>query len=404
MCLFVIAIFLILSAISYRLSHDFLHPAFITSLLWGGILCVYQFADHGLYPLSDKFYYAISLWVIPFCITSLLVRRIHIGFFPSLSGAHNKLVFLLYPVVGLSLILAIYGLYLKGLYYNADNIFGGIRAAGVASLNGEEEEFHYPFYISIALQFADMALLIALAMLTDKKNKIWFVLFVILLCIFFIFRSNKTVIAQLMCAFFVLNVLSGKVSGKKVLLFVSLGGVLMLIAHLLRSKDASSFDIINFISVYFLAPLPGFDAILNTHYDYINSFHGEYTFRFFVPYLQLLGFDVAGNPDPFNLHNWTYTPLPVNVYTAMFSYYVDFGYWGIFLFSIFGGVCWGILYKLAQKQVPVCKVLYSMYFYILIFQFFSDYFFQFLGANIMLMLIALLYYSHIVLRKPCQTL
>lgn len=54
----------------------------------------------------------------------------------------------------------------------------------------------------------------------------------------------------------------------------------MFAAHLLRSKDSSEFDIVKFISVYLLSPLPGFDNILNNHYNYISSFNGEYTFRF----------------------------------------------------------------------------------------------------------------------------
>ena len=65
--------------------------------------------------------------------------------------------------------------------------------------------------------------------------------------------------------------------------------------------------------------------ILLTHFT--ENIHSD----FFVPYLQLFGINVEGNPDPFNLYNWTNTPLPVNVYTAMFSYYIDL-VWGIFIF------------------------------------------------------------------------
>lgn len=74
-----------------------------------------------------------------------------------------------------SLIIAIYGLYLKGYYYNSDNIFNGIRAAGVASLNGEEEEFHYPFYISLASGLASYALVVLLALFSYKKKTLTFI-------------------------------------------------------------------------------------------------------------------------------------------------------------------------------------------------------------------------------------
>jgi len=300
----------------------------------------------------------------------------------------------------ISLIVAIYGLYIKGIYYNENNFFYGIRAAGVASLNGEEETFKLPFYIHIPSVLASYALIVFLALYDDKKKKIYYILFAILLVIFFIFRSNKSVIAQLLFSLLVIHCIGKKTSFKGLLIYIVGFISLMLAAHLLRSKDSSEFDIANFISVYLLSPLPGFDNILNNHYNYISSFNGEYTFRFFIPYLQLLGFNVELNPDSFNLHNWTYTPLPVNVYTIMFNFYVDYGLVGIFCFSTFLGAFFGGLYKYAKCNFQMFKVLYANFFYILVFQFFSDNFFTFIGSVIAAILFTLFMYLHMAFRKP----
>lgn len=381
--------------ISGKMAKDLIHPAVITSALWSTLLLIYNTLDHGLYQLSDKFYCAILLWVIPFCIVTLFLGKVKMSLPVCIGIPNKKVIDFLYPLMIASLIIAIYGLYLKGYYYNSDNIFNGIRAAGVASLNGEEEEFHYPFYISLASGLASYALVVLLALFSYKKKTLTFIFFVVLIIVFFLFRSNKTVMAQLMFAFLVIGLLTKKISYKKVILFLAVGVILMLASHLLRSKDSSEFDFIRFIAIYLLAPLPGFDAMLNTHYDFINSFHGEYTFRFFVPYLQLFGINVEGNPDPFNLYNWTNTPLPMNVYTAMFSYYIDFGFGGIFIFSVLTGAFWGVLYKYAKLQYPIFQNLYAILFYILAFQFFSDYLFQFLGANVATILFAIWIYSHV---------
>lgn len=150
-------------------------------------------------------------------------------------------------------------------------------------------------------------------------------------------RSNKYAMAQLLLAFLAISSYNNTLSKRKFFVYLVCFLGLMLTVHLLRAGDGYEFDFVKFISVYFLAPLPAFDNVLNTHIDYISDFHGEYTLRFIIPFLQTLGFSVEGNPDPFNLHNWTYTPLPVNVYTIMFSYYVDWGYWGIIVFSILLG-------------------------------------------------------------------
>lgn len=394
-----VGVLMFLLLLFVKVSRDFWHPAVVTTTIWTILLVIYNTFEHGLYELSDKFYFALILWILPFTITSLCVSKMTIILPNFLKGDHNNVVNFLYPIVLISLFFAICGLYLKGSYYDTDSFFRGIRAAGVATLNGETEDYQYPIYIDIAMAFADCSLILLLAIFKDKRKKAFYALYIILIVLFFVFRSNKTVIAQLMCALLVLGVFTGKLSHKKVLIFIGIGTVLMLASHLLRGKDVSEFDLIHFISVYFLSPLPAFDSVLNSHFNYIDSFSGEYTFRFFIPFMQIFDGNIEGNLDPFNLHNWTYTPMPVNVYTTMFSYYVDFGLIGIGVFAAVCGCFWGILYKSAKEGYSIGQVLYAAFFYILVFQFFCDYLFMFLGAHIFNVLIAILIYSHFTVHK-----
>lgn len=389
----------VLLLLIYSYVKDFFHPAVVTLSLWCVLLLVYNVADHELYDLSNRFYLALLLWILPFCLSLIIICKFDFLFAHFLQKKHNYFVDLLYPIMAISLIIAIYGLYTKGLYYNGDNFFNGIRAAGVASLNGEEETFELPFYIRIPSTIASYALIVFLAMYDDKKKKIYYIIFAILLVLFFVFRSNKSVIAQLVFSLLVVHFLGRKFFFKNLLIYVAGFILLMLAAHLLRSNDSSEFDIVKFVSVYLLSPLPAFDNILNNNYNYISSFNGEYTFRFFIPYLQLLGFDVDVNLDSFNLHNWTYTPLPVNVYTIMFNFYVDYGFVGIFCFSTFLGTFFGVLYKYAKCNYQIFRVLYANFFYILVFQFFSDNFFTFMGAVLSTILFTLFIYLHISFRK-----
>lgn len=390
---FFILFFLLL--LTYTYVKDFFHPAIVTLLLWCMLILIYNVVGHGLYDLSNRFYYALLLWIIPFCLSSIIIGKFNFVFVSYLSRKHNYCVDFLYPIMIVSLIVAIYGLYIKGLYYNTDNFFNGIRAAGVASLNGEEEAVELPLYIRIPSIIASYALIIFLALYDDKKRKSYYILFVILLVLFFIFRSNKSVIAQLTFALLVFHCLGRKISFKNILIYAVGFILLMFAAHLLRRNDNSEFEIVKFISVYLLSPLPAFDDILNNHYDYISSFNGEYTFRFLIPYLQLLDFNVEMNADPFNLHNWTYTPLPVNVYTIMFNFYVDYGFGGILSFAIFLGSFFGFLYKYAKCNYQMFRVLYAVFFYILVFQFFSDNFFTFMGSVLATIFFTLFMYLHV---------
>lgn len=394
-----IGILVLLLLLSVKISKDLWHPAVVTIAIWTVLLVIYNVSEHELYELSNKFYLALALWILPFTIISLSISKLKITLPNFVNGNHNCVVNIICPIVLVSLFIAIYGLYLKGSYYNEDSFFRGIRAAGVAALNGETEEYQYPIYIDIAMKFASCSLILLLALFMDKRKKTFYFLYIILIILFYLFRSNKTVIAQLMCAFLVLGVFTGKLSRKKVLLFIGVGAIFMMASHLLRGKDVAEFDFIHFISIYFLSPLPAFDSILNSHYNFIESFNGEYTFRFFIPFMQIFDGNIEGNSDPFNLHNWTYTPFPVNVYTTMFSYYVDFGLIGICTFAVVCGCFWGILYKIAKVGYPIGQVLYAAFFYILVFQFFCDYLFMFLGAHIFEVLIALLLYSHFAVHK-----
>jgi oligosaccharide repeat unit polymerase len=196
--------------------------------------------------------------------------------------------------------------------------------------------------------------------------------------------------AQILLSFFCILIIYRKLTVKKTALFFAVFFILMMLSHLLR-RSVGGFNFINFITAYLLAPLPAFDGVLSGNTQFIHSFNGEYTFRFLVPFLQLIDADIVGNPDPFNLYNWTKTPININVYTIMFSYYVDFGLFGIFLFAAILGTFWGILYQYMRFGYSVGILVYVAFFYMLVFQFFSDSFFQFffITVTIILLVIAL---------------
>ncbi|MDD2621662.1 MAG: O-antigen polymerase [Bacteroidales bacterium] len=381
--------------VSYKLTRNIIHPAVITNAVWAIILTIYNFVDHGLFELSDKFYFVLLIWTFTFSFFTLLFNFVKVPFPSRLKGPSNKnLVKWLIPITIVCLCLSIISLIQKGLFYNPENLFAGIRAASVSDLNGEELLIHIPFYISIANTVSNFAFLLLLLLLfVDKTYKITdfkIITLFFLIIIYYILRSNKTVMAQILLSFFCILIIYRKLTVKKTALFFAVFFILMMLSHLLR-RSVGGFNFINFITAYLLAPLPAFDGVLSGNTQFIHSFNGEYTFRFLVPFLQLIDADIVGNPDPFNLYNWTKTPININVYTIMFSYYVDFGLFGIFLFAAILGTFWGILYQYMRFGYSVGILVYVAFFYMLVFQFFSDSFFQFffITVTIILLVIAL---------------
>lgn len=401
----IITIVLLISMliVSYKLTRDFIHPAVITNMVWTIILIIYNFTNHGLFGLSDKFYFVLLLWTFTFTISSIVFNYVKVPFPSGLKGSPNtNLVKWLIPITIICLCLSIISLIQKGLYYNSENLFGGIRAASISDLNGEELLFNIPFYISIANTVSNFAFLLLLLLLfidkTYKINDFKIITLLVLIVVFYILRSNKTVMAQILLSFFCILCIYRKLTLKKTALFFMVFFILMMLSHLLR-RSSGGFDFNNFMTAYLLAPLPAFDSILSGNTQFIHSFNGEYTFRFLVPFLQFMDPNIAGNPDPFNLYNWTKTPININVYTIMFSYYVDFGIFGIFLFAAILGTFWGILHQYMKFGYGVGILIYVAFFYMLIFQFFSDSFFQFFFVTLTIILLVIALFIKIKIKS-----
>lgn len=395
-----ITIIIIICILSYKITKDIIHPAVITSGVWGIIIFVYNILNHGLYPLSDKFYFALLIWVVAFCVIALLMSKIEFPFPTFLKGQYNnKLIKVLIPILILSLILSIIALYQRGMVYNVENVFTGIRQASVSVLNGEVSEYSFPKYMSFAISLSCSSFLILLCILfMNKQNKQLTILLTVLVLLFFLFRSSKTVMAQVVFAFICMLIIFKKLTLKNLLFYLLAIVVLMMATHLLR-RGNSDFSLNYFLTLYVLGPLPAFDSILQGNIHYIHSFNGEYTFRFLVPLIQLFDPSIVGNPDPFNLNNWVEMPLKINVFTIMFSYFVDFGYFGLFIFSSFLGLFWGVLYQYMKRGYDICRLIYAAFFYMLVFQFFSDFFFQFFFNTLEIILVSILIFLPIKIRK-----
>lgn len=78
LAIIVVVILSFLALFSYKCSHSWTHPAFLTSMLWLIMVLCYNVLQHGLYPLSDLFYCALLLWCIPFCVCSLAFSKFNL--------------------------------------------------------------------------------------------------------------------------------------------------------------------------------------------------------------------------------------------------------------------------------------------------------------------------------------
>ena len=96
-CFFILFLFFF----CYFYTKSFFHPSVIICSVWGGLLLAYSFFNHPLYDLSNRFFYVLWLWILPFCLCSLAFSRrvIKISYKIKSNNFNVKVFKKLYPYV-----------------------------------------------------------------------------------------------------------------------------------------------------------------------------------------------------------------------------------------------------------------------------------------------------------------
>lgn len=387
----VILLFLAIAAFSYWKTRRVVHPAVVVSLVWGLWLWGYQVLDHGLYPLSDKFYDAVSLWVIPFCAASLLLHdvRLPLPGWIRTPVPKNKLVRLLFPIMTVLNVL-----YLLRLYVLSDGV-------SFYSLMTEDGSENMPLDIRIMSYLNKVTLVLCGVLLLTKTSipQKWKWAFVAIFFACLILISVKTPFFQLFFLVALSFYFSRRLSFSKGLLLAAglcivVGGVQVYRSQS-STRSSQEFDGVKLLTIYALSPLTAFDKVLNGELVYKQG----RTLRFFsaVTSKAGIGEDVQRLDDE---DMWTFVPLPTNVYTVMCNFYVDYGYTGIGVFAAILGLLWGFLYKGIQQHVPQLTLLFCLLFYSLPLQFFSDYIFTFFSVFLQTILIIHLLFVRYTFKFP----
>lgn len=373
-----LAVILIISfVISYLIARDIFHPAVIVSGLWMVLINMYVYIDHPLYHLSDKFCVALSLWVLPFVVLSLLGGRLFLS-----TGVYEyyedppkiDMYIKLYPYMILFSFL-----FIAGVLFYAGYSFFDIRNFLVEESNTFPPPLKLLFYISTFF-----IVYVAYGMLNYEYLGLKKIV-ILLLCLFIvsIFKSNKTSFLQLfIMLIFIYKYKFGSIKIKNVLGFV-VGTALFLILVTINRGDLDTLSggdnpLLTFFYVYLLSPLPSFDLLLNDSTVLAQGASGSGTFVFFYNVFNALG----ANFSITELGTWVSVPVPNNVFTVMRGYYLDWGMLGIFIMSCVMAVIWAWLYARQVKNDRLYVLFYALMVSALTFQSFGDYFWYNLSNTI----------------------
>ena len=382
---------------NYRLHKDLLHPIFLSCITWFLFPLFYEYlciTNDRYWVLSDKFYYYVSLYLIPFVLLSIVIigdykgkkkKDLIIKFsntkYSYTTGIINFCIFCNIILIGRILLLC--------------HTFSIIKAISVFRVITTEKRY---------LITSDILLLLYIFSITPplccyiflSKIKIHRVKMLILLLEFvlitILYVSKGRIMKHFIMIFSIL-LLRKKMNLKTIIICLSFCFALVFFMTIIRDKNfMSSFSFWDYLYVYFLSPLPAFDMLINDFIPYeTGPFGGRVLGFFYRLFSRLIGTPVPTYSKMFITIPAKVGRVPTNVYTCFGNTYMDFGAIGILMFGIFTAIIFSTSYKLSFYYNKVeFRIFYILIIYCLIFQFFGDFFFQFLSMPIQDFLCAIL--------------
>ena len=314
---------------------DFFSPWIITTMIWLAIVVLFQLSGDLLYPLQDRFYTCVIIWVALMSVTSIITYYA----FPAKSGFQqpqgttpiqqdlniNNFFFTVFFVISM----VCTPLYLYNIYK-------------IISMFGSEELF---FNLRVLANEGEKSMVQTILTYVGAINQALFVI-----CIWRYPKGNKliltaVILANLMCSiaimekgvlFFMLFVTLFVLYEKRRIKISSIAFwsiVLLLVFYginVLRTPENAAKEptFVDFFNVYILSPSVAFERAQ----EKLTEQFGSRSFAFIYALITRLG---LGNfvVEP-KLQEFVYVPIPTNVYTIFQPFFQDFGYKGVAFFDI----------------------------------------------------------------------
>ncbi|WP_289157775.1 O-antigen polymerase [uncultured Muribaculum sp.] len=361
-------VFLLLCGISYKKFKSLIAPGVVVPFVWGSLLLLYNLLDTPLYRLSNSLYFLVTLWVVSFTFSANFFSCIKLNKSFYKYRDVNRSVLSLYLIIVLICTPLIILRMIKMGGSDINMFFIRLRLAQAGMI----DEVNYGI-LRYPMTLAVVVFLIELYRNKTSKGRIGLLLILNVLFIFAVMAKTQffwVVFPSVAILYF-----ASRLSKKYIYWICSICLILFTAIQIVRGGENSDGLSVGdaFMQIYVLGGMPALDQIIDSG-EHSTSF-GYYTLSFFR---KILGFvDSKESNILITIFNegrpgYAYVPVPTNVYTAIFSSYLDFGYIGASIFAIIYGMFAGILYKLAKREVIWAIIGYGYIFATLVFQFYSD--------------------------------
>lgn len=378
-------IFLLLyfTAFYFYKIRDFFNPGMITCLSWCVVLIAYHLLNHPLYSLSSIFYPTIFFWCVAFVfgteISSSKRYKISKYVHPSNQISNQLLYLIVFFMLAFSVLMTFYEAHTMGL-----GVVGLTRNVNLS------EKLVLPISLKIVLFFSSVLTPVVLLVLIEKFSRYKKAIVIVLFMLLIVLSGSKSSVFGFFSAIIFLLFYKKRIKLLTIVFMAFCALLLMIVITLFRDKNAET-DFFKIVYIYFLSPLTAFDYLLQGRIVPNETPVASTVLGLIYRIFNKMG--VCQIPSA-NL-GFIFVPLPTNVYTLLLTGYLDFGYYGMFVFSFFYGVIWGWLYSFVRQNFLFAKLLYASFYFVLIFQFFADFVFPYLVIFIYQILFSLLFFVRI---------
>ena len=357
---------LLLIAVRVAKLGDIFSPWTITIGVWLILFILFLVNGDILYPLGEKFYGAIALWIPIFCVSSVLT---YLSFPPSKGRlshttedvTFNRIIFkVLFWISMVITPIYVYRLMQIVSQFDAENVLFNIRMLHVF---GEHNLgfLQYSYIINQAL--------FVVAICQYRHVRWWQMVLIIIANLLgqFAIMEKSGIFFLLIATLFVLyekRVVKIRTIGYSLLLVV---GVFYGINKSMElSSNGDGMPFLEFFGIYVMSAPVAFEYIqpdLSHHF-------GSNTFSYF--YLFLNRFGITNVDVVERLQEFVFVPLPTNTFTILEPFYKDWQNTGVAYFAFIYGVLSGFAYRQFRNGSLTALCIYAYFVRFLILQFYHE--------------------------------
>ncbi len=358
-------------------------PAVLQSGVW--LLCVVTYAvlDHGMHPLRESVINAILVWVAGFTVTTWCVQSLYVK--PLLKDVTPSLpvrdVYYFFTLLTLPIMLwAVISI----LQHSGGNPFSALRDANVRE--NDQGVRTTGFFVVFWMVSYIMELRVL------SKSNLLRVIVLFLVNLFYVAISlGKMNLMILFLSTVIILTEKGIIKLKHLFVAVPLLiGLMLGLQYARGSLRNSDSSLERFTALYVCTGLGNFNKYVEPG---SSQQPGENTFRLYYAVKSKLdgGRTPVVNPIlKFKGVKIGRHGFGSNTYTALYPFYKDFGMAGIWIFTVFFGLLFGMLFKAAEDGSVCALVLYAIWAGCIPMQIIGDTFFTVLSQNIQYLVAALI--------------